>query len=713
MNDSKLVNVTINGVPLQVPKGERIIESARRAGIDIPYFCYHPRLSMENGANCRMCLVEMAMPRTGPDGTVTLAKHPKPQTACSLPADEGMVVETETEAIVKARRGVLEFLLINHPLDCPVCDRGGECPLQNNTLHYGAGASRYIEAKRHYPKAYPLSEHVVLDRERCIQCARCTRFTQDISGDAQLDFLKRGADTQIGTFNAAAFSSLFSGNTIEICPVGALTSRDYRFRARPWDLATQKSICTECSNGCSIKLDHRDGLVLRVNGRVNEAVNEEWTCDRGKFGLPASISGERLTAPLLRDGDRFREVTWDVALGVVAEKLQAAGKQAAVLAGSKLANEDLYALQALCRGGLGSVRYDYRMGTQSSEARDAAAMLFGPNPAPTGIAGLEASPWTLVVGSDLAVEHPIVFLRLRKSWRFGKSKALEMVSSSAPANTHVGAFAWSSVRYADRGLPESLRSACSLLLAEMPGLTATPEIRAWAATGTPPADDTASRRMATALSTGPGTILVGEGALSGPDWREVLVALGHLAGLTGSTGSVNRLVSGCNDRGAEALGFGDWQPGTAGILAGAASGATPALWIAGADPVTQYHDPQVAIAALEQASFVVVSDIKLTATARMADVVLPSCSVAERDGTLTNVEGRVQRFWKAFEPRGSASPDWLIAARLLQRLGKPSVWFGWQDVLADMRSHVAAFGGVSLDALEKDGAMLVAPQVVD
>jgi NADH-quinone oxidoreductase subunit G len=712
MNDTKLVNVTINGVALQVPKGERIIESARRAGIDIPYFCYHPRLSMENGANCRMCLVEMAMPRTGPDGMVTLAKHPKPQTACSLPADEGMVVETETEAIVKARKGVLEFLLINHPLDCPVCDRGGECPLQNNTLHYGAGASRYIEAKRRYPKAYPLSEHVVLDRERCIQCARCTRFTQDISGDAQLDFLKRGADTQIGTFNAEAFSSLFSGNTIEICPVGALTSRHYRFQARPWDLATQKSICTECSNGCSIKLDHRDGQVLRVNGRVNEAVNEEWTCDRGKFGLPVAISGERLTAPLLRDGDRFREVSWDVALGTVAEKLQRAGKQAAVLAGSKLANEDLYALQALFRGGLGSTRSGYRLGGQSSEARDVAAGLFGLNPMPTGIAGLEASPWTLVVGSDLAVEQPIVFLRLRKSWRFGKSKALEIIPASGPGKTHVGAFAASSVRYAEGGLAEALRRTCAALLAANPGLTASREVLAWAGSAVQD-DGGAARRMAEVLATGPGAMVVGESALAGPDWREALAALGHLAALTGSSGSVNRLVSGCNDRGADALGFGGGELGVAGMLAGAASGSVPALWIAGADPVTQCHDPQSVIASLERAPFLVVSDIKLTATARMADVVLPSCSVAERDGTLTNVEGRVQRFWKAFEPRGSASPDWLIAARLLQRLGKPSVWFGWQDVLADVRSHVPAFREVSLDALDKDGAMLVATQVVD
>ena len=212
-----LVNIKVNGIAVKVPKGENVIEAAKRAGVDIPYFCYHPRLSKGDAANCRMCLVEVAMPRKNPDGTEVIAKMPKPQTGCTLPAAEGMEIQTETPAIARDRKGVLEFLLINHPLDCPVCDRGGECPLQNNTLFYGPETSRYIEEKRHFPKAYPLSEQVVFDRERCIHCARCTRFTEDISGDAQLGFLKRGADLEVGTYAQTSFKSKFSGNVIELC----------------------------------------------------------------------------------------------------------------------------------------------------------------------------------------------------------------------------------------------------------------------------------------------------------------------------------------------------------------------------------------------------------------------------------------------------------------------------------------------------------------
>jgi NADH-quinone oxidoreductase subunit G len=263
----KRCKVKINGIQVEVPTGESVIEAAKRVGVEIPFFCYHPRLSKGDAANCRMCLVEIGM--TGPDGSVR--KMPKPQAACTMPAAEGMVIETETPGLVKDRKGVLELLLINHPLDCPVCDRGGECPLQNNTLFYGPPTSRYIEEKRHFPKAYPLSEYVVFDRERCIHCARCTRFTEDISGDAQLGFLKRGADMEVGTFAQTNFVSKFSGNVIELCPVGALLSRSYRFKARPWDLLTQRSVCSQCSNGCNIKLDYRVNELQRVNARLNEA----------------------------------------------------------------------------------------------------------------------------------------------------------------------------------------------------------------------------------------------------------------------------------------------------------------------------------------------------------------------------------------------------------------------------------------------------------
>src|SRR5436305_12255646 len=267
------VTITVNDIELKVPKGEIIVESVKRLGLEIPIFCYHAR--MKPVGMCRMCLVEVGF--KGHDGVVK--KMPKPQAACTLPASEGMAIFTDTEMVHTDRRGVLELLLINHPLDCPICDRGGECPLQNNTLFYGPSTSRFVELKRHSPKAFPLSQYVTLDLERCIQCGRCVRFTEEISGDAELAFRFRGAQMQPSTFEMTNFGSKFSGNVIEICPVGALTSAKYRFRARPWDLETRPAVCTVCSNGCNVWMDYRVGKVVRINGRTNEAVNEEWTCD--------------------------------------------------------------------------------------------------------------------------------------------------------------------------------------------------------------------------------------------------------------------------------------------------------------------------------------------------------------------------------------------------------------------------------------------------
>ena len=266
VTEIQTVNIIVNGIELAVPKGELVVEAVKRLGVDIPIFCYHPRLKPVG--MCRMCLVMTGAKQ--PDGTIRM--FPKPAAACTMPVSEGLVVDTESDQVKRDRKGVLEFLLVNHPLDCPICDRGGECPLQNNTLFYGPSTSRFIEMKRHAPKAFPLSDYVTLDLERCIQCARCVRFTEEISGDSQLAFRFRGADTQPITFGETKFTSKFSGNVIEICPVGALTSRKYRFRARPWDLQSAEAICTNCSAGCSIWFDHRGGKFARINGRTNEAL---------------------------------------------------------------------------------------------------------------------------------------------------------------------------------------------------------------------------------------------------------------------------------------------------------------------------------------------------------------------------------------------------------------------------------------------------------
>ncbi|RYG30090.1 2Fe-2S iron-sulfur cluster binding domain-containing protein, partial [bacterium] len=362
------VRITINGVDLDVPKGELIVESAKRLNVEIPVFCYHPR--MKPVGMCRMCLVEVAS--KGPDGSVR--KMPKPQAACTLPASDGLVIETDTEAIHKDRKQVLEFLLINHPLDCPICDRGGECPLQNNTLFYGPSTSRFVELKRHNKKAFPLSEHVALDLERCIQCGRCVRFTEEISGDAQLAFRFRGGAMQPTTFELTNFDSKFSGNTIEICPVGALTNRHYRFRARPWDLQTSESICTGCSNGCNVWFDHRVGKYVRMNGRTNEAINEEWMCDRGKFGHDWYNDPQRLDAVLVRQGNSLVRGQWGDAYAQILNRFVEAGESAAFLLGQTLSNESLHLAGRFAREFVGTGAIDFRFERHLPGANDAVAL---------------------------------------------------------------------------------------------------------------------------------------------------------------------------------------------------------------------------------------------------------------------------------------------------------------------------------------------------
>ncbi|MCC6728535.1 MAG: NADH-quinone oxidoreductase subunit NuoG [Chthonomonadales bacterium] len=726
MPDIELVNITINGVPLQVPKGEVVFEAAKRIGVDIPFFCYHPRLSMEAGANCRMCLVDVAMPRKNPDGSVTMARMPKPQTSCSLPVAEGMAIETESEAVVEARRGVLEFLLINHPLDCPICDRGGECPLQNNTLHYGPPTTRFVEEKRHFTKAYPLSDYVVFDRERCIHCARCTRFTQDISGDAQLGFLKRGAAMELDTYHHTTFTSRFSGNTIEVCPVGALLSRTYRFKARPWDLVTQKSICTRCSNGCNIKLDYRLSALQRVNARVNEAVNEEWTCDRGKFGMAYVSADDRLAQPLVREGERFVPASWSDTDGLLAERLREAEGKIGGIGGALVPNEDLYVWQRLFREVLGSGNLDHRMGPHFPATRAGLYERFGHHTMAVPIADLENAKTILVFGADLVEEQPIVYLRVRKAWRLRGARVIEAIGEggcdAAPAFGHVREFASVSLRHRPgtevallNGLLAAIRaeSSASGPGAEVPRdiAAAWPLDRAARESGVEP---DALRRAARLLDTRELAILAGRAVTSHPHADEVLTALGNLAAAVGNPAALNVPVTDVNAQGAMDLGIlPDSLPGyeppaapgmdTHQMLEAAARGEIRALWVMGEDLLARYHDTDLARRALENCPFVVVCDHTLTETGRMANVVLPLQTVAERDGTFTNVERRVQRFLKAFDVGRHIRPGWLICAEIAARLGHRMPYFSARDVLRDIAAHVPIYGGCTPRELGDEG----------
>ncbi len=548
---SDMVDITIDGIELSVPKGENIIESARKAGIDIPYFCYHPRLSKGDAANCRMCLVDTASKM--PDGTVR--KMPKPQTACTLPASPGLIVYTNTEQVFKDRRGILEFLLINHPLDCPVCDRGGECPLQNNTIFYGASSSRYTEEKRHYPKAYPLSTHVVFDSERCIQCARCTRFSEDISGDAQLALLKRGADAHIGTFAHTEYNSKFSGNVIELCPVGALTSRSYRFKARPWDLQTQNSICSRCSNGCNIKLDYRMDSVVRVNARLNEAVNEEWTCDKGKFGHDYISSPDRLTTPLLRNGTEFQPISWGQAYQLLVAQLKKAGGHAGAVGGGRCTNEDNYMLQKLFREQLKSTHLDSRWLPAPAAAGDTLYNRTGFRSMGMSIADLEDKKAIFVIGSNLEDEQPIIFLRVRKAWRFKQVNVVYAHSHVSGDSVSVADFASPLLQYKAGSELDLLRGVLLSLLSGNPDGSAklTPpvagSVSSWslddivAATGI---DSSVFADAAAALRCGPAAIVAGSALQLSPHYGEAVDLMEAILAVLDSPGNLAVPVLECN-----------------------------------------------------------------------------------------------------------------------------------------------------------------------
>jgi len=671
--DIQTVNITINDIPLAVPKNELIVESAKRLGIEIPIFCYHPR--MKPVGMCRMCLIEIGT--KGPDGSVRMM--PKPQTACSLPATEGLVVYTDTAKLRADRKGVLEFLLINHPLDCPICDRGGECPLQNNTLFYGPSTSRFIEVKRHAPKAVPLSKYVTLDLERCIQCGRCVRFTEEISGDAQLAFRFRGASMQPSTFELRDFSSKFSGNVIEICPVGALTNSTYRFRARPWDLETKPAICTNCGNGCNIYFDYRGGKLARVNARTNDAVNEEWTCDRGKFGHGRYQNGARLDSVMVRNGDRMAVSDWGAAYTAIAS---AFGSGGALLGGQKNSNEDCYLLGKLFKEAFKSSTTDSR----STSALPADKFDFPRS----SIASFEHRSTILAFGANLADEQPILYLRIRKGWIKRGSKIV--VASSL--RTDLDDFAHAVLRY-KAGTGAALAAGLAALISGSGSLDSLVN-----ATGV---DRNQLESAVAALKAEGVSVVASDSVLNEPDGVALSSSLSELA--HGAGGQYDRFGLNANSLGSSLVGLAGSSDPRA-ILEGCVSGAIKALWLLEYDPLVEFPDTDLATKALESVEFLVVQASAETEATGYASVVLPMTAPAEMDGTYTNIEGRVQRVAPILPARGVAKAAWAVATELGSRLQCYWPVFEPSDVMRMIADEVPAFKAVDYSSLPADGLLL-------
>jgi NADH-quinone oxidoreductase subunit G len=684
------VKLVIDGVEVVAPKGELLIRTAERLGIVVPRFCDHPLL--DPAGACRQCLVEVEMGGR---------PMPKPQASCTMTVADGMVVRTQLTSPVadKAQQGVMELLLINHPLDCPICDKGGECPLQNQALKHGRADSRFHEHKRTFPKPLPISTQVLLDRERCVLCQRCTRFSAQIAGDPFIELLERGSQQQIGVAQEKPFQSYFSGNTIQICPVGALTSAAYRFRARPFDLVSTPGVCEHCSSGCAVRTDWRRGKVQRRLAGDSPEVNEEWSCDKGRFAFRYATADDRFLRPQVRDPEtgELREAAWTEALQAAAEGLLRAreGNGVGVLAGGRLTVEDAYAYSKFARIALRTNDIDFRARAHSAEELEfLTSTVLGISPENGGVTykDIEAAPAVMCVAFEPEEESPIVFLRLRKAARRGTTKVFHLGQFTSPA----------------------VKKTLGTLLACVPG-------------GEPAALDALplhAADVAEALSAAGSVILVGERAAEVPG---LFSAVARLAEHTGAgvawiprragergaleTGVVPTLLPGGRlvaDAAARAEVEQAWgldagslpaAPGrdTNGILIAAASGGLDALVIGGVDPL-DLPDPEFAERALSFAGFVVSLELRPSAATAYADVVLPIAPAVEKSGSYLNWEGRRRAFGTTLEGTG-ALPD----CRVLDTLAV--------EMDADLFTQTPASAAADLERLGSSVTEAAAPNV--
>jgi len=722
---SDLVTLKIDGVEVSVPPGTLIVEAAKQAGNEIPVFCYHSKL--ESVGMCRMCLVTMGMPvrdrQTGDlqrdeNGEPVIRFFPKPVTSCTTPVSEGMVVITQSEESLADRQAVLEFLLTSHPLDCPVCDKGGECALQDLTYAHGPGLSRFqLDDKHHGPKKYPLGDLIVLDTERCIICARCVRFQDEIAGDAVLAIENRGRDARIVSYSTPPFDSKYSGNTTDICPVGALTTRDFRFGARSWELTNVPSVCNLCGAGCNTVLGTRNNAIKRVMPRQNEAVNEIWLCDKGRFGHHFNGSQQRLTSPLIKKDGRFVEASWNEALTLVAEKFRAAGDKIGGLAGPHLSNEDLYVFQKLFRSVLHSHNIDHRTGLSAALFDDDLTHQVGAGVG-TDLGRLSNKAAMLVLGADLDEESPILYLRARASARRGahlmtanaRWTKLDSVAGQSlrlrPGS--VAHLVWGMVAaILEEGLEAKEFSSARLTGLDdlRAALSAATIEEAAVATGLP-ADDIRQAAKAFAQAED-GLILFGLEAGNDPALRAGIKALALLTGHAGrANNGVIAVLPHANSRGAADLGvlphrLPGYAPveGEAGLSAEqmlSAESSLQALYLAAANPAAESEAYR---AALEAIDFVVVQELFLTETAQLADVVLPARAVAERDGSFTSVERWVQAYDIGLTAPPLAWADWLITTALAGRLGADWAFASADGVMAEITRTVPLYRAMSFENL--------------
>jgi NADH-quinone oxidoreductase subunit G len=621
---SDLVTLTIDGREVKVPKGTLVVEAAKTIGLEIPVFCYHPKLKPVGA--CRMCLVE-------------IEKMPRLQTACTSPVAEGMAVSTATPNVVAAQNGVLELLLANHPLDCPICDKGGECPLQDHTFTFGLGVSRFVEEKRRKDKAFVLSDRIVLDRERCIMCYRCTRFQAEIAGDEALAAVDRGGESEIGVLEGDTFDSPFSGNTIELCPVGALTSRQYRFKARPWDLQRTPSTCAGCAVGCGVEIHARDGQVLRLWGRDVREVNDGWLCDYGRFDTLPPLHAERALQPLVRQGGALQPASWEAAYAKAAEVLRSG--PAGLLASPTRSNEAIWLFADALRASLPKAFVGFW-------PRAGAGW-----PLSGKIADLPACKTVVTVGFDAWTELPVLALWLRKAVLNGGT----LLAIGPENGLYRDTAHWLRVAAGEEvGIVERL------LAAREAGDEVDPHAAIdgrLAHLGSAPTD-AAIAAAGAAVGAGPLALLVGARLADDPAARAVLDRFASALGASAESGMLGSPPTATNGRGALDLAgdvaAADREAGSASAKAEAGELAAVLLLGDEAWPSTGPARKVVMTTGPAEADETV-------------EVVLPIAHLYEQAGSLTNLEGRVQLLQAGGLPPRGVPPDWLALAGLVEQLG--------------------------------------------
>jgi NADH-quinone oxidoreductase subunit G len=679
------IQLTIDGREVQAIEGSMLVDAAKQGDVEIPYFCYEPKLGKPVGA-CRMCLVEI-------EGI------PKLQTSCSTPVKDGMVVHTQTERVKHAQNAVVEFLLVNHPLDCPVCDKGGECPLQDITFGWGLGRTRVVEPKRHFEKPLALSPLIAIDRERCILCYRCVRFSQEIAEDWQLVFEERGADTFVGTHDGHPYVAPFSGNIIELCPVGALTSQPYRFRARPWDIEGAGGICTLCPSQCNVEFTVRDEKVVRVMARDpksagtgggpggNPDVDDGWLCDKGRFAYQAIHADERITAPLVRDGGTLREVSWERAIEAASGLRRHRGHVAAIVGGGAT-NEEAFLLQRLLREGLASADIDSRadgsLGLEETLAMHSATLQ-------AAVPDLEFAHTVLVVGCEPLDDAPILDLRIRKGVRRNRVK-----------------LAIASAR------PSALDPNATLVARYPPGNEEA--FLASLATAVAAGNDDGSGLARLLREGGEDVVIL---------WGERLgAAARHLVSIAGSLRLERRDGAGLLYVPVNANGRGQMEAGAipfagpgftapdgfvagrdaAGIAQAAEDGAIHALYLLDTDPVRDRPNRALWERAMHAAGLVVAHASVLTdGIAEHANVIFPSESSAEKNGTVVHPDGRIQRLRGAIGHPGTVHPNWSVITDVADACGLDLGVVSTLMAFGQLAEAVPFYRGLTLEEIGGDG----------